>query len=504
MKHLLRLATDSSAPSGPRTDAVQQELRADAITITRGCDIVLGTVMIALAVIGTFWAITGETQIWIAVLLWAVPVLNIAWSHLTRGYARSYADALRSVVNLPIAAAIYGGAAGPLHHLWTPALVTAIGMAVVHGIATRRARFGQVGALCSCAALPLGAALAGEVMSFAIVEDSAAVAICGIMVALVASKLGGSLEEARARRSEAEASRAEVERTLCRLADAQQQLVQTARAAGMAEIATSVLHNVGNVLNSVGVAAELATATLADSRLTSLQKGVELLRTHSDDLPGFVATQQGRMVPEFLSKATAAVAEAVTRASAELSTLRQHVEHIKVVIASQQAHARTTICTETFELLPVVETALDVGGSERGSEPLEVRQSITDVPLLTTDRHKLLQILINLVGNARHAVRDAGVHPGSVVIEARLRSPELLRIEVRDNGVGIDDETMAKLFRHGFTTRVGGHGFGLHSSANAASELGGSLHAHSAGPGCGATFVLEIPVHLQASERLAA
>jgi len=64
---------------------------------------------------------------------------------------------------------------------------------------------------------------------------------------------------------------------------------------------------------------------------------------------------------------------------------------------------------------------------------------------------------------------------------------------VTDNGVGIEAGSLPKLFAHGFTTRSDGHGFGLHSAANAAGEMGGRLSAASDGPGCGATFTLELP-----------
>jgi signal transduction histidine kinase len=67
-------------------------------------------------------------------------------------------------------------------------------------------------------------------------------------------------------------------------------------------------------------------------------------------------------------------------------------------------------------------------------------------------------------------------------------------IIVRDNGIGIPPENLIKIFNHGFTTKRDGHGFGLHSGANAAKEMGGSLTAESNGPGLGATFTLELPV----------
>ena len=73
----------------------------------------------------------------------------------------------------------------------------------------------------------------------------------------------------------------------------------------------------------------------------------------------------------------------------------------------------------------------------------------------------------------------------------------MLEIEVEDNGCGIRDEDLQRIFHHGFTTKKNGHGFGLHVSANAATEMGAKLHVHSDGPGRGASFFLDIPLEAE-------
>lgn len=482
----------------------QRQRIADALTSLRACDVVLGAVTIALALVGTYLAFIGSTQAWVAAALWSFPVLNLVWSHITRRQRRTTVDFFRTAVFVPVAATIYGGAAGPLAQLWLPALVMTIGAGLVLGIATQSGWFGYLNTLAYCLALPIGTVVAGAPWSVRTLAHVLAIGAAGFIISLVGSKLGRSLADARARHREAEASRRDVESAMSRLAEAQLLLVQSARAAGMAEIATSVLHDVGNVLNSVSVAAELAASALDASRLSSLQRGVELLRSQRDDLPSFVATQKGRRVPELLAAATATVADSIARATTELVAQRGHIDHIRVVIAGQLTHARKTTGTETFELAGVVETAVHVGGCGRAHAVIQVVQRIDDLPPLSTDRHKLLQILINLVSNAHNAIHDGGGRTGTLEIVATLVASDRLRIEVRDDGIGIDAEAMPQLFRHGFTRRAGGHGFGLHSSANAAKELGGSLCAQSRGPGHGATFVLEIPTQLGADTRVAA
>jgi len=116
------------------------------------------------------------------------------------------------------------------------------------------------------------------------------------------------------------------------------------------------------------------------------------------------------------------------------------------------------------------------------------------------DRHKVLQILINLLRNAKYAMDARSGHAKRLVVRVGVSSPNRVRITLADNGVGIDSEHLTRIFNHGFTTKKDGHGFGLHSGANAAKEMGGTLTAHSGGPGQGAEFTLELPVAVAAPQ----
>ena len=77
-----------------------------------------------------------------------------------------------------------------------------------------------------------------------------------------------------------------------------------------------------------------------------------------------------------------------------------------------------------------------------------------------------------------------------------------MKISYIDNGIGIPADNLTRIFGHGFTTRKEGHGFGLHSGALAAKELGGALTVESDGPGKGATFTLEFPIQRPKGARI--
>jgi len=272
------------------------------------------------------------------------------------------------------------------------------------------------------------------------------------------------------------------------------QLLLASRQAGMAEVATSVLHNVGNVLNSVNVSATLIVDKIKQLKIPSLAKTADLL-VENAAAPGYLSTdEKGKQIPGYLKSLGGHMANAQDVCVKEMESLRQHIEHIKDIVAMQQTYARLAGMTETVKVSEMVDDAIrmNTGALTRHNVTL-VRDFQHDVAV-EVEKHKVLQILVNLIRNAKYACDEAESAAKRVTIRTVLSAPERIQIQVIDNGVGIPPENMLRIFNHGFTTRKEGHGFGLHSSANAAKELGGSLTAQSAGPGQGATFILELPI----------
>jgi len=271
-------------------------------------------------------------------------------------------------------------------------------------------------------------------------------------------------------------------------------LVDASRRAGMAEVATGVLHNVGNVLTSANVSVTVLAEQLERSRLPSLEKTASLLRSHAADLSRFLTEDpRGRQLPEFLCILSGHLAQEQVNVLAELQLLAGHIEHIKEIVTMQQAYARVSGLKEPLPIASLVEDALRMNSAALVRHDVTVVRDFDAVPPVLVDRHKVLQILINLISNAKYAVDSRS---GDKWIRIRIEQERdgVACVRVSDNGVGIPCENLTRVFEHGFTTRSGGHGFGLHSSALAAKELGGSLSAHSQGLGQVATFVLELPI----------
>jgi signal transduction histidine kinase len=262
----------------------------------------------------------------------------------------------------------------------------------------------------------------------------------------------------------------------------------------MAEVATNVLHNVGNVLNSVNVSSTLVLDNLKKSKVPYLGKAVALLDEHAADLGEFITTDpKGRQLPSYLNKLAGQLASEQTSAINELILLRQNIEHIKDIVAMQQSYAKISGVTEIIQITDMVEDALRMNAGALIRHEVELIREYADVPSITIEKHKVLQILVNLIRNAKYACDESGRTDKKLKMQiTKLDSG--IQIAVIDNGVGIPQENLTRIFSHGFTTRKLGHGFGLHSGALAAKELGGTLTAHSAGAGQGATFILKLPL----------
>jgi signal transduction histidine kinase len=271
-------------------------------------------------------------------------------------------------------------------------------------------------------------------------------------------------------------------------------LMTASRQAGMAEVATNVLHNVGNILNSVNISASLVTERIKQSKAPGVSRLAALLHEKGSAAGEFIShDERGRRIPEYLSSLGEQLMSDQKMALEELASLRDNLEHIKDTVAMQQNYAKLCGVTETIAVVDLVEDSLRLNAGAFVRHGVTLRREFSEVPPITVDKHKVLQILVNLVRNAKYACDESGRSDKLLTLRVE-KAPAGVRICVIDNGVGIPAENMSRLFTHGFTTRASGHGFGLHSGALAAQELGGSLRVESDGPGCGATFILELPL----------
>jgi PAS domain S-box-containing protein len=290
----------------------------------------------------------------------------------------------------------------------------------------------------------------------------------------------------------AEREKAESEREVLN-----RRLQEASRRIGMAEVAASVLHNVGNVLNSVNVSVGLIHKTLERTPVGKFGRIGQMVQDHMNDLSLYLTEDmKGKQIPSYLMKLAEQVTTNFTGVEKELDLLDSNVEHIRRIITAQQGLAKTQVLLEPIKLTDVIEQALAINRDTLEGAGIAVVREFAELPATMSDRHQVLQIMVNLINNAIEVMKAVPGRPHQLTVticyhpENRKRA----QIQVRDTGIGIKPDNFKRLFTQGFTTREGGQGLGLHSSFLAAKLLGGTLSAASEGEGQGATFMLDLPL----------
>lgn len=275
-----------------------------------------------------------------------------------------------------------------------------------------------------------------------------------------------------------------------------EKLVEAAHHAGMGEVATDILHNVGNVLNSINISANSIRDTLMNSRTKNLKKVIDMISDHAGDLNTFlVDDERGRHIPIYLTEAGKVMVDEQAQIMGKLESLTRNLEHVKQIIQSQQKYARVGGVEVLTSINEIIEDAVQINREGLVRHNVNLQLELTEFPEIHIDKQHVLQILVNLISNGKYAVSKSEEKERLLIIRSSIHGENRLRIDVIDNGVGISEENMTKIFQHGFTTKKEGHGFGLHSSALAAREMGGSLTVYSDGFGHGTTFTLELPLN---------
>lgn len=276
-----------------------------------------------------------------------------------------------------------------------------------------------------------------------------------------------------------------------------QQLITSARRAGMAEIATNVLHNIGNILNSVNVSAGLIQKYIQESGVDNIVMAIQMIHEHLFSLESyFTQDPKGKLLPTYLIEAKELMANSYHAVNHEIARLHENIMHIKDIVTMQNTLSGVSKMIEKISLPEVIEAAILLIEASLKKNGIELEKKYEYVLPILTDKNKIMQILINLLQNAKDAlvVADPNIAKKLSIFTRLAPDKQHVEIIIADTGLGISAENLARIFSFGFTTKPKGHGFGLHSSALLVKELGGILHAESAGIGHGATFIMTLPL----------
>ncbi len=298
-------------------------------------------------------------------------------------------------------------------------------------------------------------------------------------------------EEVSNRTQELNQRNIELKETLIDLENTREELIEKAHKAGMADIATGVLHNVGNILNSVNTSSALIDETINKSRITGLEKANNLLRENLDDIEDFFSESgQGRKLLDYYLKLEEPLKEERTKIIQLSKRLSDKIKLINEVIAAQQSFATINTNSDTFKLREIVEDALTLNSGSSVRHHIIIEKHYQSNATILCQRSKLVHVLVNIYKNAKEAMTEVPEGDKKITIKTWDENDEVY-LSISDSGHGIRQEHLSKIFNQGFTTKEKGHGFGLHSSANYVKEMGGKISVQSDGEGKGATFVLK-------------
>ena len=286
------------------------------------------------------------------------------------------------------------------------------------------------------------------------------------------------------------------------LAEARRETEESAHRAGMAEIASEVLHNVGNAVNTANCCAEVIADRLNNSRVSGLEKATSLLSEQaSNPVHFFSEDPRGPKLISYLVTLTGALQKEQAENLNELQRLQETIRHIRDAIASQQSHARKSDFRQRVDLRALLNETLLVNEALQKQCGITVTINMPELPLLELNRSRVAQVLVNLEKNALLSMQSVPERSHELTLNVAVFETDTLQIEVRDTGTGFTSEIHERLFGQGFTTRKEGSGLGLHYCVNVIREMGGDITAHSEGPGKGATFTITIPRAVPATLR---
>ncbi|MDH5694424.1 MAG: ATP-binding protein, partial [Gammaproteobacteria bacterium] len=285
---------------------------------------------------------------------------------------------------------------------------------------------------------------------------------------------------------------------------AQESLVESAHKAGMAEFSTGVLHNIGNLLNSVALSGERMQTALDDN----LHHGVKKLRNFLEDEAQDVTVaiknaEKGSLFIDYIKRLEEEISQERDEIGQELSALKQKLSMMKDIIRTQQNYMRVASFIENFAMIELLEDCVKIEGESLHSRGIILSVECDKHLRVSAVRSKVLQILTNIIKNAKDAVAaNKYLNKNSVIhIVCSKQDDGNATIRITDNGVGIEKENLEAIFQYGYSDKENGHGFGLNVSVMTAREMGGNIIAYSEGPGRGATFVLTLPLSDAAGDK---
>lgn len=278
-----------------------------------------------------------------------------------------------------------------------------------------------------------------------------------------------------------------------------QELLESSRRLGMSEVATAVLHNIGNLLNGLNVSTGLLAQRLQELPVGDVPKISNLLKAHTEDIGNFLTeSTKGKQVMPYLETLGNHLTGQYDLCLRDLETVLSQLEDVKDLVMGQENLTRAERILEPVSLKDLLEQALTVSQSQIIKHQITIERNYETIPKLVIDKYLCLRILINLIHQAKVSMTQPGDGPHRLSMGLHLHQDQqtTVHIRIQDTGCGIPPEQLTKIFSQELSEPFEDQDAGLHESALAAKNMGGSLTASSEGQGKGATYTLSLPANV--------
>jgi len=274
------------------------------------------------------------------------------------------------------------------------------------------------------------------------------------------------------------------------------ELLQVAHQAGMADIAAGVLHNVGNIFNSMSVATQAMKRDLSQSKLSRLRDTAKLLNENKTNLAEFLTTdEKGQHLPEYIEMLSGILDKEMEKITLNLNTLLDNGLLVREVIHNQLSFARLSTFEEESDIRQLVDKVLILQKPPMDKMHIVIEKNYGDIPHVQIQKNKFVHVITNLLKNAREAMEGTPDSKRKILVRIHRNSDETVVVSVSDSGPGLSMESRQKIFTLGYSTKKDGHGIGLHVSSNYMQEMGGAISVSNDDTCSGTKFTLTLPTY---------
>ncbi|MCX7708512.1 MAG: substrate-binding domain-containing protein [Clostridia bacterium] len=267
-------------------------------------------------------------------------------------------------------------------------------------------------------------------------------------------------------------------------------LVAQAHREGMADVAIEIIHNIGNLLNSINASAVLMEELTKAPSFDDFSRANRLLAEQINDFDNFLCSDpRGKKLLQFYLKLGDSFIALKSQLFTQVNRLGDKINSVGEMITSQQNYAGVNLALEELDLVGTLEDAIRLLSESLEKFGIKIERKYESTPKVLAQRIKLFHILINVINNAKEAMSKTPMSERVLTLMV-YEDPYGKFVSIKDRGCGIPVTELEAIFSYGYTTKKDGHGFGLHSCMSYMNEIGGSIWAESDGYGKGATFMI--------------